>query len=277
MSRTILLIHGAWLNGVSFDGFKARYEAQGYTVVAPSWPYDDRPVSDLNSKPDPRLTKVGVKEIVEHYEREIRKLPEQPIIMGHSAGGVFTQILMDRGHGVAGVIFNPAPTTGVRIPLTTLLSALPVFITWGSWGKSLTMSRKFFATRFAQTAPEHEKSALYDRYIIPTPGKVYWDGLVSSVGKIKFGNPKRAPLLIVGGKQDLIAEAKMTRGIFNKQKRSPSHTELKIFPGSHWQVIDDGWQQIADFALDWAARNARSSATAPSIAPRQIPAGAALA
>src|SRR5262249_26642013 len=40
MTKTIMLIHGAWLNAQSWEGFKARYEARGYTVIAPSWPLD---------------------------------------------------------------------------------------------------------------------------------------------------------------------------------------------------------------------------------------------
>ena len=42
MSNTVLLIHGAWLNSRSWDAVKARYEAKGFTVVAPDWPYDGR-------------------------------------------------------------------------------------------------------------------------------------------------------------------------------------------------------------------------------------------
>ena len=42
MTKTIMLIHGAWLNSASWAGFKARYEARGYTVVAPDGPDDDR-------------------------------------------------------------------------------------------------------------------------------------------------------------------------------------------------------------------------------------------
>ena len=100
-----------------------------------------------------------------------------------------------------------------------------------------------------------------DRYIVPTPGKVYWDGLISAAGKIRWNNPDRAPLLLIGGGIDLIAEAKMTEAMFEKQKRAPSNTELKIYPNrSHWTCIEPGWEEVADFALDWAARNVRAHA-----------------
>ncbi|WP_292327659.1 hypothetical protein [Mesorhizobium sp.] len=128
----------------------------------------------------------------------------------------------------------------------------------------MTMSRKFFSTRFAQTVPAAQVNTMYDRYIVPTPGKIYWDGLASAAGKIRWDNPNRAPLLLIGGGVDLIAQAKMTKAMFEKQKQAPSNTELKIYPNrSHWTCLQPGWEEVADFALDWAARNAR----APKIVP----------
>ncbi|GAB1582921.1 hypothetical protein [Phyllobacterium phragmitis] len=95
----------------------------------------------------------------------------------------------------------------------------------------------------------------YDRYIVPTAGKVYWDGILTSVGKIRRDNPDRAPLLLIGGGFDLIADASMTKAIYEKQKRAASHTALKIFEDrSHFICIDAGWEEVANFALDWAVR-----------------------
>ena len=258
MTKTIMLIHGAWLNGHSWEGFKARFEAKGYTVIAPSWPHDERSPAELRASPDPNLGNVGFKRILDHYEREILALPEEPILIGHSAGGTFTQMLLDRGLGVAGVAINPAPTSGVLVGRQTIISTLPVFLSFGSWRRIMTMSRKFFAARFAQTTPAAQQQSLYDRYIVPTPGKVYWDGLLNAAGKIRWDNPKRAPLLLIGGGKDLIAEPAMTQAIHEKQKRAPSLTGLKIYPDrSHWTCLDPGWEQVADFALEWAIANAR--------------------
>jgi len=257
MTKTIVLVHGAWLNSKSWEGFKARYEAQGYTVVTPDWPLDSRPPAELRASPDPGLAKVGQREIVDHYERIIRALLEEPVLIGHSVGGVFVQHLMDRGLGVSGVVINPAPTPGVPLHKHAIVSALPVFLDPFSRWKAKTMSRKFFATRFAQTAPEAEKDALYDRYIIPTPGRVYWDGVINPM-KIRWDNPARPPMLLIGGDKDLIADGTMTRAIYEKQKQAPSRTDLKIYPDrSHWTGLDAGWEEVADFALDWAVDNAR--------------------
>jgi alpha-beta hydrolase superfamily lysophospholipase len=259
MTNTIMLIHGAWLNAKSWEGFKARYEAKGYTVVTPNWPYDDGEPAELRANPHPMLKTVGVQGIVDHLEAEIRKLPEAPILIGHSAGGVWTQILLDRGLGVAGVAIDPAPTTGVRLGIHSIVSAFPVLGSWGSWKRTMHMSREFFGNRFANALPKDKVDDYYDRYIVPTAGKVYWDGILTSIGKIRWNNPDRAPLLLIGGGLDLIADASMTRAIYEKQRRAPSQTALKIFEDrSHFTCIEAGWEAVADFALDWAARHARA-------------------
>jgi pimeloyl-ACP methyl ester carboxylesterase len=258
MTKTIMLIHGAWLNAASWVGFKARYKAKGYTVLAPSWPLDERTPAELRASPDPDLKNVGMVRILDHYDQLIRALPEAPILIGHSFGGTITQHLLDRGLGAAGVAIDPAPTSGVLVGWDTIKSTFPVFLSWGSWRRTMTMSRQFFATRFAQTVPADDVDRIYDRYIVPTPGKVYWDGLVSTAGKIRWDNPTRAPLLLIGGGIDKIASANMTQAMYAKQKQASSATELKIYPDrSHWTCMEPGWEEVADHALGWTVRHAQ--------------------
>jgi pimeloyl-ACP methyl ester carboxylesterase len=259
MTKTIMLVHGAWLNSKGWENWKARYEAKGYTVVAPDWPHDAGEPADLRANPRKELMKFGPKEIVAHYEREIRKLAEAPILMGHSAGGVFVQHLLDRGLGVAGVSIDPAPTPGVGLGLDTIISAFPVLGDPFSGGKVKQMTKKFFANRFANGLPRNMVEDHYNRYIVPTAGKVYWDGVLSGgAGKITWNSTVRAPLLLIAGGIDKIAEPGMTKAIFAKQKRAKSLTEFKFYPTrSHWTCAEPGWEEVADFAFDWAVKNAR--------------------
>ena len=252
MTKTIVLIHGAWLNSLSWEHVKAHYEAKGYSVVAPDWPFDDRSPAALRAAPAPALAGLGQRQIVDHYDRIIRQLPEKPILIGHSLGGVFVQHLLARGLGAAGVAINPAPTPGVPLGPQAIVSALPVFGDLLSWRKVKTMAPDFFRRRFAQTVPAAQAEAAYERYIVPTPGRVYWDGLVNPM-KIDWAGQKRAPLLLIGGGRDLIADASMTRAIFHKQRRAAAATALEIFEErSHWTLLDEGWEAVADLALNWA-------------------------
>jgi len=268
MTKTIMLIHGAWLNSKSWENWKARYEARGYTVIAPDWPGDEGEPADLRANPRKELTHFGPKEIVAHYEKLIRALPEATILIGHSAGAVFVQHLLDKGLGVAGVAIDPAPTPGVGLGPHAVVSALPVLGDPFSAGKVVSMTREFFKTRFANGLPAEMADDHFDRYILPTAGKVYWDGVLSGgAGSITWKSKTRAPLLLIAGGIDLIADASMTKAIYKKQRRAASLTEFKLYPmRSPWTCAEPGREEVADFALDWAARNARTSTIAASIA-----------
>src|SRR4029453_6478624 len=110
---TIVLIHALWVTPRSWEKWGERYEGRGYRVLAPAYPGFEVEVEALNEDPTP-IEAVTVREVVEHLERIVGGLERAPIIMGHSAGGCFAQILLDHGYGAAGVAIDSAPTEGVR-------------------------------------------------------------------------------------------------------------------------------------------------------------------
>src|SRR4029450_13474007 len=80
----------------------------------------------LRADPTP-IEQLQVPEIIDMLENMIDKLDRPPIIMGHSAGGVFTQILLDHGGGAVGVAIDWATTEGVKVvPLSEVRSGWPV-------------------------------------------------------------------------------------------------------------------------------------------------------
>ena len=123
---TIVLVHGFWVTPRSWENWITHYEAKGYRVLAPGYPGFEVEVEALNADPQPILD-VTVPKIIAHLEAVVRELDRPPIIIGHSAGGAFTQILLDHGVGAAGVAMNSAPTEGVRVvPLSQVKSTFPV-------------------------------------------------------------------------------------------------------------------------------------------------------
>lgn len=257
MTKTIVLIHGAWLSPASWDGVKARYEARGYTVHAVGWPHDDRPVAELRAKPHPDLGKLGVQQILQHYETFIQRLPEKPIIMGHSFGGLFTQLLADRALGAAAVAIDPGAPAGVFPGVRTLLSATPVFLAPFGFSRALRMSEKAFAANFAQTLSPEEAAAAWEKYVVPTPGRIYYEAGVGIGTGVDWKNPYRPPLLMIGAEKSRIISQGAVRAAFKRHSKSPVKTDYKSFPGrSHWLMVEKGWEEVADFALDWAEKNA---------------------
>ena len=118
----IVLVHGFWVTPRSWEHWIPHYEARGYRVLAPAYPGLEVEVEALNRDPSP-VERLTVPAIMEHLEAVVGGLDSPPILMGHSAGGAFVQLLLDRGYGAVGVGINSAPTEGVRVtPLSQLKS-----------------------------------------------------------------------------------------------------------------------------------------------------------
>ena len=253
MPKTIMLIHGAWLTPAAWQPFKTRYESLGYICLAPPWPYHDRPVSELKRSPHSDFAKLSIKTIVAHYQRLITRLPEAPILIGHSFGGLFVQLLLDRGFGAVGIAIDPAPPRGVLPSIQAIVSALPVLLTWRGWSRAVTMSFSHFAATFAQTLPAEEQKVVYERYIVPAPGRLYFEGVLGIGNSLNFRNARRAPLLLMAGDKDRTIEISMVRATFEKHQQSPAVTAFKAMPGrDHWLLAAPGWEEIADEAIKWA-------------------------
>ncbi|XVV12622.1 alpha/beta hydrolase [Actinoplanes sp. CA-131856] len=255
---TIVLIHGLWLSPLSWEHWIARYTDRGYRVIAPAWPGMEADVETLRADTDP-YARLEIAQILDHYEALIRELDTPPIIMGHSFGGAFTELLLDRGLGAAGVAIHPAAVKGVvRLPLATLRSGFPVLGNPGNYHRAVMLTPEQFHFSFTNLLDENEASAAYDQYAVPGPGHVLFEaGLANfnphSAMRLDFRNPDRAPLLIIGGGQDHVVPASVTREVAGHYEKSPAVTEYLEYPErSHYTVSEAGWEEIADRALTWA-------------------------
>ena len=271
MTKTIMLIHGAWMTPSSWDRFRARYEARGYTVVTPAWPFVQGAPTAQRANPDPRLGKLGVKDIVDHYEAEIRKLSEPPILMGHSFGGLFVQLLLDRGLGAAGVAIDPGAPFGVLVHPVAVLTSLPVFTTWNAWNKALPFTFESFRKGFANTLPESQMRAEYEAQCVPSPGRIFFDVVLGRGAKVNWKNPRRAPLLLIAAEHDRTVPAPMVKTNYKAQKKAGSATDFHLFYGrSHYLCNEAGWEDVADYCLDWAVAHlpagARPAEARPALA-----------
>jgi pimeloyl-ACP methyl ester carboxylesterase len=252
-TKTIVLVHGLWVTTESWAPFKARYEARGYTVHTPTWaPLEGRTAAELNASPPPELGRLSILDIVGRQAAFIESLPEKPLIVGHSFGGLFAQMLLDRGLGVAGAAINPAPIAGVVHGPTTLTAALPVIARPNGWNRPYVMSRARFGRRYANAAPRDQIDDAYARYVIPTSGRAVHEAAFWTHSGVKPAR-RTAPLLITAGDADRLITPYMSRAAYHIQKASPARTDYHLFPGrSHLLIAEPGWEEVADYALAWA-------------------------
>jgi pimeloyl-ACP methyl ester carboxylesterase len=218
----------------------------------------DRPVDELRRSPDPAFADTTIKSLVDHFDRIIRALPEPPILIGHSFGGLIVQMLADRGLGAAAVAIDPGPPRWVLPSPTAVLSALPVLLAWLGWTRVLTMSFKGFASTFANALSPVEQKRAYEQHVVPAPGRIYFQAALGLGNAVNFSNPKRPPLLLIAGENDRTSTPSMAKAMHRKHSRSPVPVELVNFAGrSHWLIAEPGWQEVASKALEWAEAKAR--------------------
>jgi pimeloyl-ACP methyl ester carboxylesterase len=257
--KTIVLVHGAWVTPLCWENFSGYFGSRGYTCLAPAWPYKDRSVEELRRSPDPNLGRLGLIEIVDHYDRIIRKMDAPPILIGHSYGGLFVQMLLDRGLGAAGVAIDSAPPQGVLPFYPSVIRAnFGVLSTLGGWHKILRQSFKEFQYAFVNALPEAEQRVAYDRFVVPETGRIFFQSafaLFNAATTVNFKNNRRAPLLMIAGSADHITPAAMNLTNFSKYHGSTAVTEFKEFAGRcHWIIAQPGWEEVADYAAQWLER-----------------------
>ena len=173
---TIVLIHGLWMTPLSWEHWVDRYTKRGFNVMAPAWPGMDGDIDELRRDPS-ALADIGVADVVEHYEAIIKTLDSPPIIMGHSFGGAFTEVLLDRGLGAAGVAIDAAAVRGVtKLPFSTLKSSWSGLHNPANRHEAIAMNAKQFHYAFGNTLSEEDSLKAFERYAVPSPGRVLFDG-----------------------------------------------------------------------------------------------------
>ena len=264
---TIVLIHGLWVTPRSWVHWIERYEGRGYRVLAPAYPGLEAEVEALNEDPSP-IEALTVPAVVEHYEGIVGELETPPIIMGHSFGGLLTQILLDHGYGAAGVAIDSVAPEGVRrVPLAQTRAAFPVLRNPANRHRAVGFTPEQFHYGFANTLSREDSDNVYERYHVPAPGSFIWAAVLANFtpghqeGYVNYDNDERAPLLVIAGGEDHLQPASVSESNFKHYRNSSAVTDYHEFAGrSHYTIGEDGWEEVADYALQWAVEHAKRPA-----------------
>ena len=265
---TIVLVHGFWVTPRSWEHWITRYEAKGYHVLAPAYPGLEVEVEALNRDPSP-IERLTVPAIMAHLETVVAGVDTPPILIGHSAGGAFVQLLLDRSYGAVGVTLDSAPTEGVRVtPLAQIKASWPVLKNPANRHKAVALTYEQWRYIFTNTFDEADARAAYARYHVPASGHIFWDSVLANFIPgpqdiaVDYHNDARAPLLFISGGEDHLMPPAVQRSNA-KHYKSNTVTEVVEIPGrSHLMPAQRGWEEVADAALEWAERHVVGSAQA---------------
>ena len=257
-TNNIVLIHGLWMTPLSFEYWAHHYSERGYGVFAPSWPGMERDIRALRRSPD-GYAALGIREIVDHYDRFVLTLDEPPILIGHGFGGLVVQALLDRGLGTCGVALASAPIKGIwTLPYTKMRVVTPQLIYARHGRRCLQLSAAQFHYGFMNNSSREESQRAWERYAVPGPRRVLLQTELANLNPfaesaINVRRNNRAALLLIAAAQDHLAPPSLVRANARAYRNSLATTEYKEFPGrTHFIIAQSGWQQVADFALDWA-------------------------
>ncbi|WP_369051811.1 alpha/beta hydrolase [Kineococcus terrestris] len=262
-TRTIVFVHGLWLSSASWRAWRERFEVRGHTTLAPEWPGMEEPLPVLRERyrGTGRRSDVGLTEVVDACARVVAGLPEQPVLVGHSFGGLVVQLLLDRGLGSAGVAISPASVKGVnQLPLSTLRSGWAVLRTPANRHRTVALTKAQWHYAFANTLSRSASDALWEEHWAPTPGRPLWQAATAALSSrpanaVDLTARDRPPLLVHANGADHTVPASLSRAVHAVQSRTGAVTEIHEFPGRpHLSALVDGWEAVADDALEWALR-----------------------
>jgi pimeloyl-ACP methyl ester carboxylesterase len=221
-------------------------------------------VEALREDPTP-IVELRVPAIVEHLESVIGALDKPPILMGHSAGGAFMQLVMDHGFGAAGVAVNSAPTEGVPVaPFSQIKSTWPILHNPANHDRAVGFTLEQWTYAFTNGFTDEESQRLYERYHVPASGRILFDSVTANLLPghqdtwVDYHNDDRAPLLFLSGDRDHLMPPKIQASNAKHYKSDQTLTEVRVLEGPHLMPSKEGWESVADEALQWAVEHART-------------------
>ena len=258
--QPVVFVHGLWLLPSSWDRWAQLFEDQGYVALTPGWPDDPDTVAEATAHPEVFAGK-SIGQIADHFATIIGGLDHKPAVIGHSFGGLLTQILAGRGLAKVSVAIDPAPFRGVLpLPISALKSGAPVLHNPANRNRAVPLTYEQFRYGFANAVDEDEAKDLYEQFAVPGSGKPLFQAATANLNpwteaKVDTHNPERGPLLIISGEKDHTVPWAVANASYQQQQHNPGVTEIVEMKGrGHALTIDHGWREVADTALAFVQR-----------------------
>ena len=251
-TKTIVFITGAFVSHSCWDEWAVFFENKGYKTVAPPWLHKNESAEVLRSRhPDEKVASIRLQNLIDYYTEIIEKLPNKPILIGHSYGGLLTQLLLQKDLAVSGVAIHSVAPQGLITFKYSFYKG-----TWGALGfftslkKTFLMPFKQWQYAFTNGMLFEEQKEAYEKLVIPESKLALRDGLTKTA-KIDFKKP-HPPLLLIAGSEDHIVPSSLNYSNFKKYKNFNSITTFREFKGrNHFVLGQSNWMEVASFTANW--------------------------
>jgi non-heme chloroperoxidase len=256
----VVFVHGLWLLPNSWYRWAELFEHAGYAALTPGWPDDPATVEEAKAHPEVFAGK-SIGEVADHFEVVINGLRKKPVVIGHSFGGLLTEILAGRGLASASVAISPAPFRGVLpLPISSLRAASPALRNPANRHRAIPLTYEQFRYSFANAVDEDQAKRLYDQFCVPTPAEPLFQAAAANLNpwteaKVDSKNPDRGPMLIIAGGKDHTVPVSISKSSFKHEEDNKGVTEMvELDDRGHAMTIDDNWQEVAETALKFVGR-----------------------
>jgi non-heme chloroperoxidase len=256
----VVFIHSLWVLPSSWDRWAQVFSGAGFAPLTPGWPDDPNTVEEAREHPEVFANK-SVGQVADHFCDVIKTLDRKPAVVGHSFGGLLTQISAGHGLSAASVAIDPAPFRGVLpLPFSSLKSASPVLGNPRNRHRAVPLTYDQFRYGFANAVSEDEAKQLYDTYAVPASGVPLFQAATANLNpwtevKVDTDNPDRGPLLIISGEKDNTVPWSVANASYERQADNPGVTEIiEMKNRGHALTIDGGWREVCDTALAFIKR-----------------------
>lgn len=248
---TVVMTHGAFCGGWAFDVFRAPFEARGWTVLTP-----DLPGHGVGGS----VAGLSMSDYAKSVVKLCADLPERPVLLGHSMGGLVCQLAAKAARARALVLLAPSPPWGIPgSSIEEAVTAFGVHLVDPFWSAAVSPDRHLMRHHTLDRTPKAVRDPILAR-LVPESGRAarevlnWWldPFMTTSVGP----GPLPMPSLAIGGDRDVVHPAATVR-----QAAERIGADFRVMPGmSHWLIGEEGWEDVADAALTWLESRVRVAA-----------------